>query len=362
MIPMDYTEIKSAIDGVSTSFEAYKTEVATDLKCLRDQVAEMKMNAQPVEYGTTVSDGMKKMIGYLRKSDTYTPPSTVGQNGNAGYLSVPEFVHNVHQKMYESAPMLDIVNRITINGNVAYVPVEIQAPSASFVDEVDEADDVGPHLNACNIQLKDLRVDVPISNVLLRDSNLVNLEQYMTNTVADAFARKISKSLISTETDGPGAIIGGTDPAGNSIGLVASGNASAITTDAIFDAMAKLNSNQLRNAKWVMSSGTFYAIAKAFGSDSNYVQMALGAGIPNSILGKEVVFAEAPSVAANAVPVLLGDFKQAVTTVTAGGISFLRDEYSRAKENITVMHAWESVGSAVVDASAVTGIKIATSL
>ncbi len=88
----------------------------------------------------------------------------------------------------------------------------------------------------------------------------------------------------------------------------------------------------------------------------------LAAGQPETILGRPAVEAvDMPDIAANAYPVVFGDFASAYRIYDRIALSLLRDPYTQATNGLTRFHARRRVGGRVVRAEAIRKLKIATS-
>ena len=349
---MDAEQIKSIAGAV----EAIGKKMDEDMAAIKTAVGDLQAKGVSGEAGRTLDPEVKSMIDYIRGAEAKT--GTVANPTTGGYAAVPSFVSEVVAKYYQENPLLGEITINNISGNVAVVPVEKGAPDTTWVGEIEtRPGDVGK-LGIANIPMNECVAKVPLSNVLINDANLFNVEQYMADSASRALSRAIGKTII----DGSGA----KQPEGvlNAPGVaaVASGNASKITTDSLFDMVGKLPESAIPGAKWLMSNSTFWSIAKEFGKDSSYVTMPLAAGIQPAILGHQVILADMPSIAANAFPVVLGNFRDGYRGVQHEGLTYLRDPYSMAANGITVTWFSARFGGQVVNADAFVKMKVAASI
>ena len=87
--------------------------------------------------------------------------------------------------------------------------------------------------------------------------------------------------------------------------------------------------------------------------------MMVTAGVPNTILGQPYVEAtDMPDVAANAYPIVFGDFNQAYTIVDRVGLSVQRDNFTQATAGNVRYVARRRVGGQVVLAEAIRKQKV----
>lgn len=349
---MNADEIKSIAGAV----EAIGKKMDEDMAAVKTAIGDLQAKGVPGEAGKTFDPEVKSMIDYIRGAEMKT--GTVANPTTGGYAAVPSFVSEVVAKYYQSNPLLQEITINKIDGNVAVVPVEKGAPSTSWVGETENrAGDVGK-LGVANIPMNELIACIPLSNVLINDANLLNVEQYMADAASKALSRGIGKTIISgTGLKQPEGVLTNAD-----VTAVASGNASKLTTDALFDMVGTLPDEAVPGAKWLMSSSTFWNVAKTFGKDSNYVTMPLAAGIQPAILGHSVIIADMPSVQANAFPIVFGNFKDGYRGIEHEGLTYLRDPYTGIANGITKTWFSSRFGGQVVNPESFVKMKVAASI
>lgn len=349
---MDAEQIKSIADAVN----GISKRMDEDMAAIKTAVGDLQAKGVAGASGPVLDPEVKSMIDYIRGAEHKT--GTVANPTTGGYAAVPSFVSEVVAKYYQNNPLLQEITINRIDGNVAVVPVEKGAPNVSWVGETEtRSGDVGK-LGVANIPMNEAVACVPLSNVLINDANLFNVEQYMADSASKALSRAIGKTII----DGSGA----KQPEGvltnASVKAVASGNASKITTDALFDMVGALPDEAVPGAKWLMSSSTFWAVAKEFGKDSSYVTMPLAAGIQPAILGHSVIIADMPAIAANAFPIVFGNFKDGYRGIEHEGLTYLRDPYTGIANGITKTWFSARFGGQVVNPESFAKMKVATSV
>ncbi len=362
---MEMKDLVGKIEGMNAGLEEYKKSIDTEIKKLGGAVGalEAKQGASCVG-GTTsaVTPEMKSMISYLQTGvmDTKAAvsPSTTGSNPSGGYLAIPDFQARVVEKVRETCPLTDIVETIRINGNTAYLPVEVNPPASSWRAEASSTAQTasGVELNVANIALQSLRTKVLVSEELLADSNLVSIEDYLVNSCSKAMSKAMGRAILygrgASAYNEPDGIT--TDSAFVTIESKAAGT---ISSEDIFDVIGAVPSEALSNAKWVMSNATFMKIAKALGT-SDVVQLPISETIKPAIFGYEVVFADMDGVADEKVPAIFGDFHAAYKAVSAGGLTYRRDDFSAADYGQVAVRFWSRLGGKLVDENAVVGLKI----
>lgn len=362
---MEIKEIADKIGAMDTALGEYKSATAADIKKINDALAalEAKQTAgAPEANAGGVSPDVKCMIDYLRTGamdkKAAVSPSTTTSNPSGGYLAIPDFQARVVEKLREACPLVDIVENIRINGNAAYLPVEVNPPVSTWRAEAASTAQpaAGVELEVANIALQSLRTKVLVSDELLADSNLVGIEQYLVNSCSKQMSKAMGKAILygrgAQTYNEPNGIT--TD---DKFVTVDSKSSGVISAEDIFDVIGAVPSDALSNAKWVMSNATFMKIAKALGT-SEVVQLPISENIKPAIFGYEVVFAEVDNVASGKVPALFGDFYAGYKAVTAGGLTYKRDEYSAADYGQVAVRFWTRIGGQLVDENAIVGLKI----
>ena len=100
-------------------------------------------------------------------------------------------------------------------------------------------------------------------------------------------------------------------------------------------------------------------LANTFGQP--FWQPSLALGQPETLLGCPVLeIPDMPDVAANATPILFGDFETAYRVVDRVELSTLVNPYTLATKGATRIHATRRVGADVVQPKAIVKLKIAT--
>lgn len=355
---MNMAEYKQVMDQVSNDFQAIikkQQEMSADYAALKKSVADFQERSATGSAGQVhVSEGMKGMIDYI--AGRKAAPASVGNPASGGYLAIPDFQARVVAKMYDDSPILNEVETIAVDGNLAYLPYEAAAPEAEWLGEGEKSSNAGASLGVAQIPVNNLRAKVPISNDLIQDSNLVSVETYLINSTSRSMARSIGKAIISgTGVKSPQGVTNA-----KTVRKIKSGASKGITADAIFDITAALPDEADPGAIWAMRKDTFFAIAKQFGKDSTYVNMPMSEAIQPMILGHKVVFCAdyAGLDTDGKVCATFGNFREGYKAVQAGGMTYQRDEYSASDEDQTVLRFKQRIGGQVVIPDAFVNVQV----
>lgn len=191
----------------------------------------------------------------------------------------------------------------------------------------------------------------PVSNDLLEDS-AVDVAGLLTSLFGEAFALGEDEAFINgTGIRQPRGIL---QEAGADIAAVPSGNASSLTADGLIDLYYALPAQYRRNARWVMNSPTQKVIEKLKDSSNRYIvsslmSASLQTGEFDNLKGKPIVLDEfMPDCAANAYPILFGDFTGYVIADRTG-LSIQRLSEVYAELNTTLFLARKRVGGMTLE-------------
>lgn len=363
-------EVKSLGDRLSKIGEAVDkklTPIEGQLKSMNDVIAEIQLQMQKSAFGAqknnTLTEERKSFVDYVAGRSDNVPESkaaTVGNPSTGGYLAIPEFVNQVIPQLYERSPLLPEITVFRISANVGAIPISNARPGVNWVGEIEERPVSNVDLGMVNIPMNTMVCSSELSNVLIRDSNLVNAEEYIVTESSSAMRDGIGRAILKGDgINKPIGLMNKDAKVNKKIKALKSGVSKGISTDVLFDAMGALNSEAQPNAKWVMSNTTFWAIAKQFGKDSNYVTMPLAEGIRPAILGKPVIIAECPELNTDGNrSIMLGDFRKAYIGIQSEQMTYIRDPYSMSNQGMTRMSYTTAFGGQVVRPEALVAIDV----
>lgn len=360
--------LKSGIEGLVTDVKSMKQAQSEQFRKFEDAIADLQKSAQlsTVPNGAGAGRdmaGIKSMVGYLRTGqapelqydEAGQKSATVSNPPTGGYFALPDFQSRVIQRMYDLSPMRQICEVINVNGNIAMLPYEVAPPQGTWVGETQRRPDPSDaQIGVAQIPVNEYVVKASISNTLLEDSNLIGIDDYLMNAASNAIDRDVGDAFVSG--DGHNKPLGlYADPR---LETINTGEATAVTVDCLYDALASVPNDALRNARWTMSMATFIAFVKEFGKDSTYVNMPMSEGIPARILGYPVTFINAPAVAAGNIVATFGDHRNAYKIVQRLGLQYQRDPFTGADDNMVITRFRTRVGGQMVMPESVIGIKV----
>ena len=339
----------------SEGFEAKLNEIETMLK--RPANA---MEAKDVDLS------LKAWDSFMRKGESHMDEMelkalTVGTAATAGNLAPAEYVEELIKVITEISPVRSVARVRQTSNKEIEVPSKTASFAAAWTAETGSRTETTGYTTSLNtIPTHELYALVDISGMLLEDS-VFDLEAEMNTEFAEQFAKAEGNAfLVGNGTNKPTGILDGTTVASTTAAAAA-----AIATDDIMDLVHGLKSEYARNASFMMNRATLGAIRKLKDTAGQYIfQTGFSgqSGLPNTILGHPYVEAvDMADIAAEAKPVVFGDYRRGYMIVDRVALSVLRDPYSQASTGNVRYIARRRVGGEVVLSEAMRALKMAAS-
>jgi HK97 family phage major capsid protein len=211
----------------------------------------------------------------------------------------------------------------------------------------------------------------PAATQTLLDDAVVDVEQWIADEVAAAFAEQEGSAFVAGDGIGkPKGFMAETTVANGSwvwgkLGHVATGVDGALPetdpSDVLVDLVYALKAGYRQNARFVMSRATQAAIRKLKTSTGEYLwQPPAVAGGVASLMNFSVVEAEdMPGIASGACAMAFGGFQRGYLIVDRTGIRVLRDPYT--SKPYVLFYTTKRVGGGVQDYDAIKLLKFAVS-
>lgn len=229
-----------------------------------------------------------------------------GVDANGGYLVPEEFENQIVRGLEEANVVRSLAKVITTNAE-RKIPIAATHSSAQWTAENGAYTESNPTFEQKSIDAFKLTDLVKVSIELLQDS-MFDLESYIAAEFARAFGIAEEEAFcVGTGINQPTGIFTAN---GGTVGVTAA-SATAITTDELISLVYALKSPYRRNAKFLMNDATVSAIRKLKDSNGAYLwQPSIQAGEPDRLLGYALYTSPyVPTVAASALTVAIGDFK-----------------------------------------------------
>lgn len=387
----DIAAITALIEKQGQAFEAFKTEHNAALADIRkgseDVVRTDKVDRINDEIGklTAAIDDANAKLGALTVSGGNEQPAQKGEYAKAfdrfvrrgdeagleaalaagpkaamnvgtpedgGYTAPTEWDRTIVDKLKIISPMRQIATVQTISGNGFSKLYNDRATASGWVGETAAR----PETTAA--QFKEVKFNTgeiyanPAATQRLLDDSEINLENWLAGEVDTQFAQQEGIAFVSGNgTDKPKGLLTYTTAPSHPWGAipeVKSGKAADLTLDGLVDLVYDLPSERTPNARFTMNRKSQGAIRKIKDGNGNFIwQPGLVSGQPATILGFPVTeMAAMPDIAANAIPIVFGDFS-GYLVIDRMGIRILRDPYSN--KPFVQFYTTKRVGGGVVD-------------
>jgi HK97 family phage major capsid protein len=399
---MDQREesITKSVDGLVTEkIEALNTAIQAEIEKSREQASKAAERAElaakrvhgggpddePRVKAATV-EAFRKMVknadaseadvleyksafnAYIRKgggADLMQKAMSVDSDPDGGYVVEPDTSGRIVRLVYETSPVRQVANVVTISTDALEGLNDLDEAEASWVGErSSRVETATPELGRYRIQVHEQYAEPRITQKLLDDA-MMNVEGWLADKVADKFARSENAAFVN----GDGALKPRgflTYPAGtpsatswNVIERVDSGANGAFVAapnqaDALMDLTFALKAAYRQGAVFMMNRSTLAAVRKLKTSDGDllWTPTIQDSGIGLNLLGYPVVEAEdMPDLATDSLSIAFGNFGVGYQIVDRAGIRVLRDPFT--SKPFVKFYTTKRVGGDVVNFEAI---------
>ncbi|MCD1634552.1 phage major capsid protein [Martelella mediterranea] len=369
------TEVK-ALEGDPMKNELENEEVSNDpaksdpvvsadeVKALKDEIATIKAkmnrpraanNNQP---DPANQNEVKAFVDYLRGGEVERKALTVA-NDAPGYVLAPEetsseFIRN----LVEFSPVRGIADVRSTGSHTIILPKRLTVTNAKWKGEAVASEASEPTFDQMELSVKEMTTHVDVGNWLMEDA-AHDIEAEIRLALAEDFGAKEGLAFVN----GSAALEpkGFMAEAGVASGL--NGHATNLNADQLIKLMYSLPGVYRNRGTWVMNGTTLAVIRTLKDGNGNYLwQPSYQAGQPETILGRPVVeLPDMPDVAANAFPIMFGDFKAGYRIYDRIELQVRPNPYLLATEGMIRFHARRRVGAGVVRPDVFRKLKMATS-
>ena len=359
----------SKLDAKMDSLEDFNQQLTLQAKS-NEQIGERLESLETMlkrpQAGMETADvdvTMKAFDNLLRKGKEGMEPEelkalTVGNDTTVGFLAPPEYIRELIKAVTEISPLRSVSKIRSTGQRSVQIPKRTGQFTAQWTAEVGtRSETTGYRVGMEEIPTHELYALVDISNQMLEDS-VFDLEAEMQGEFATQFAKGEGAAFISgSSINQPEGILTNSD-----VGETVSGAGAALQADGLISLVHAVKSEYGQNGTFVFNRSTLAAIRKLKDTAGQYVfqaGMMLTSGVPNTILGSPYIEAtDMPDVAANAFPIVFGDFSQAYTIVDRVGLSVQHDNFTQATAGNVRYVARRRVGGQVVLAEAIRKQKV----
>lgn len=330
-------EVKAKGDAAAESKQAAERANA-DISKIQDEIKALQTAANRPgaagEKGASAEEIERKeaFTKWMRKG-MESKALSVESDPDGGYLVTPQISAEIVKKVFESSPMRQLADVITISTDSFEIIQDLGEVGSGWVGETASR----PATDSA--QLKKIVIPVhelyakPQASQKILDDAAVNVEAWLAGKVADKFARDEATAFMSgngvAKPKGILAYASGTSGF-NDIEQVNSGTSGVVTADGLLALVYALKAPYAANAVFMMQRATELAVRKLKDSQNRYLwEPGLNGSAQSMLVGKPLYQAnDMEAVAANALAIAFGDFKQGYQIVDRIGIRTLRDPFS----------------------------------
>ena len=283
----------------------------------------------------------------------------VSNDAAGGYLAPPEYVREMLTDMVEFSNLRSVASVRPTTASSVQIPKRTRSAAAVWVAETaTRSETQNPAFGLEEIKAHEMSALAKVSRAEMEDAAF-DLESFLRQEFAEQFGVTEGAAFVSGNgVNKPEGILNHPD-----VGIVNSGNASAITADGLIALYYELKEAYLNNATWIMSRATLKAVRQLKDTTNNYL-WAPGIkvdGMPATLLDRPYLTCpDMPAVAANAFPVVFGDFRRGYLIVDRLILDVMVDPYSSKNQGMVEFSARRRVGGQVVIADALKKLKIAS--
>ncbi|WP_321902079.1 phage major capsid protein [Paraburkholderia tropica] len=390
----DTGDVKALIDGVNRAFDAFKAEHTKQLEAVKAGLPASDITAKVEKIGLDL-DAFQKALdehsvkmaalemggaggkslrdaeytdafkAHVKKGDINAALNK-GADEQGGYLTPIEWDRTITNKLVLISPMRQLCQVQSVSKAGFSKLFNLGGTASGWVGETDAR----PQTNTGTFAplafgSGEIYANPAATQGILDDSE-IDLETWLAGEVQREFAKQEGLAFVSGDgTKKPTGILtyvtGGANAAVHPFGAIEtvnSGAAADITSDGIIDLIYDLPSAFTGNARFTMNRNTQRSVRKLKDGQGNYLwQPSYVAGQPATLAGYPVTeVPDMPDVAANATPILFGDFQQSYLIIDRIGVRVLRDPYT-AKPYV-LFYTTKRVGGGLLNPEPMRAMKI----
>ncbi|MBO0141602.1 phage major capsid protein [Agrobacterium sp. Ap1] len=369
------TVIKSQIEEsmeneIENAPEAKADPVVTpqELKAIKARMDKLEAKAnRPLAANNNQPDGendnARKAFGNFLRTGYQDAPDVVKKaltvsSDAPGYILAPEetsseFIRN----LVEFSPVRGIADVRSTGSHTVILPKRLTVTNAKWKGEAVASEASEPTFDQMEFSVKEMTTHVDVGNWLIEDASH-DVEQEIRLALAEDFGAKEGLAFVN----GSAAL----EPKGfmAEAGITNSlnGHATNLNADALIKLMYSLPGVYRNRGTWAMNGTTLAVIRTLKDGNGNYLwQPSYQAGQPETILGRPVVeLLDMPDVAANASPIIFGDFKAGYRIYDRIELQVRPNPFLLMTEGMIRFHARRRVGAGVVRTDVFRKLKMAT--
>jgi HK97 family phage major capsid protein len=282
----------------------------------------------------------------------------VGDDPRGGYFAPPQISTELITYLTQFSPVRAAARVGQTASPSVILGVRTGLTNALWEGEIEPEQESDPTFGQLEIPVFGMKTYTDVSVQLLEDS-AQDIAAVLNEALGEDFGKKEGISFINgTGIKQPRGIM--SHPG---VQYSPGGDAALLTANGLIDLFHAVPPAYRQLGAWMMNSTTVGAVRKLVTTTGAPLWVdSLAAGNPATILGRPVIEAiDMPDIAANAYPVVFGNFNQAYRIYDRVGLTILRDPFTQATNGLVRFHARRRVGGDVVKAEAIRKLKISVS-
>ena len=310
---------------------------------------------------------------YLRRNEIKGVTMQVASDPSGGYWVTPDVSGRMVKKIYETTPMRQLANVVSIGTDRLEGPIDNGEFDAAWVGELGQRNQTdASQTGVWAIDVNELYAYPKVTQKLLEDGK-IDVEGWISDKATSKFSRKENAAFVNgTGVQQPKGFLqyatSAADDASRQWGifqyLVTGANGAFASTkpaDILIDLIFELKAGYRQNANFLMQRKCMRDVRKLKDGQGNYlVDLRLRDGaLVESIFGFPNVDGEdMPAIAADSLSIAFGDFAEAYTIVDRLGTSVVRDNITAP--GFVKYHMRRRVGGGAVNFEALKLLKFGT--
>lgn len=362
---MELSEIKNLVEAQGDAFKDFADRISM-LEAKQSRAALFGHNEPNAS-----REAKQAFSHFVRKGQMDESKGlSTGVDADGGYALPGEIDAEIESLLVQISPMRQLARVVTATTSDFRSLVNLRGTVSGWVGETAaRAETDTPDLAEIAYPSGEIYA-FPFATQRAVEDLSFDVEGWLQQQIVDEFAYQEGAAFISGNgTNKPQGILSYATAATadgvrafGTLQHVVTGAASAFPNsnagDVLINLAHSLRAGYRQGAAWLMNTATLSAISKFKDGQGNYLwNPSVAAGTPSTLLGYPVYEdSNVPDIAANAFPVIFGNFQRGYTIVDRTGISVLRDPYS-VKGKIGY-YARKRVSGAVVNSEAIKLLKV----
>lgn len=291
-----------------------------------------------------------------------------GSNPDGGFFVTAERSNRMIERIFETSPLRGVVNIETTTTDVFEFVLDDDEADAGWIGEVSARGDTDtPQVGLLKIPIHELFAQPKATQKVLDDAGF-DIEGWLTKKVSRRIGRTENTAfVVGNGSQKPKGFLSYTAWAAagvyerDAVEQINSGTSGSFDADNIIDLQNSLIEDYQSNATFGMKRATFTDVMQLKDGNGRYLlnPAILAQSSEKILLGNEVVFLnDMPSVAADALAIVVADFEEFYTIVDRFDIRVLRDPFTQ--KPFVKFYTTKRVGAAVTNFEAGKILKLAT--